>query len=224
MTAHQVTAQRIACPQARLQVHARAGLTRAQRRLGHGLARYIGVEHRALEPCHGEANALHAHTVADRDSLYIERRGVDSQLQVAALLEYRDQAPCRHNNPGEHLQDPLGVGAAESALLGIKMSRRSAPMRCWLANSNAGSGLSARKPLNAVSGAASAPSRIGATYRISSSTNPASRNAPASRGPHSTKSSLSSRAVNRAMTASRSNRRPVAATRSTSTGGILKGK
>ena len=54
--------------------------------------------------------------------------------------------------------------------------------------SNAATGLPPRNPASAARGAASAPSRIGATYRISSSTHPPSMNEAASSGPHSTKS------------------------------------
>src|SRR5450631_569495 len=219
VAAHQMTAEGIAGAQARFQVQARTVLEPSQGRLGEGLARYVGAENRPIEARHGETDALDAHAVADREAPCPERGGIDAQLEVAALGECRHQPAGGDDNSGKHPQCSFGC-----ALRGVNSSRTSPPTRCTSANSNNGGRRPfAARPLKAVSGGASAPSKIGATYKINSSTRFASRNAAASRGPHSTQSSLTSRNVKRSTTAARSNPRPAAGTTSTLKGGAAPG-
>src|ERR1022692_580758 len=221
MSADEMAAERIAGPQARLQIHARTADQRAQCRLGHCFARHIGEKHPRLLARHGQACALHAHAVAERDAREIEVRRIESQFEIAFFLGDRNECPGHHDDSGKHTQ---------AFFFGFKMRRTSAPMRRTSSNSKprviasrplacgarpSESVACTSAPRKSASGSASTPRKIGATYSNSSSTSPARRNAAAKRGPHSTSTSLTSNAVKRRNTASRSKPPSRHATRST---------
>src|ERR1700686_3838789 len=118
------------------------------------------MEARPVFASHRQAGPLHAHAVAHGDTVKVERRGVDAQFQIAALIRQRGDSARRYNDSAKHNQ----------GFFGMRMRRRSPPMRCTSLNSNVGREPGGPSPLTCINGAASAPRSAGAMYNTNSST------------------------------------------------------
>jgi len=85
---------------------------------------------------------LHAHAVAKLNAIEVERRGVDSQFQVAALLAKELTRPVATDDSGKHNQP----------FRGVRMRRKIGPDALHILEFKAGQRARRSNPLTCISG------------------------------------------------------------------------